>query len=75
MTHPSPDANRRFATDIGRLRLARGWSVAELADRSQLGLGELEAILRGDDEVPLDAIVLLARALDVAPGDLVDGTV
>ena len=74
MTDPSPDANRRFAADINQLRLSRGWSVVELARRSGLDLTELEGILRGEDEVPLDAIVLLARALEVAPGDLVDGT-
>ena len=74
MTDPSPDANRRFAADITQLRLSRGWSVVELAQRSGLDLTELEGILRGEDEVPLDAIVLLARALEVAPGDLVDGT-
>jgi len=74
MTDPSPDANRRFAADITRLRLSRGWSVVELAQRSGLDLTELEGILRGEDEVPLDAIVLLARALEVAPGGLVDGT-
>lgn len=57
-----------------QLRLSRGWSVVELAQRSGLDLTELEGILSGEDEVPLDAIVMVARALEVAPGDLVDGT-
>lgn len=68
------EANKKFAADINRLRLARGWSVPELARRSQLRLAEVERILEGEDEVSLDAIVLLARVLEVAPGDLVDGT-
>jgi transcriptional regulator with XRE-family HTH domain len=69
------DANKRFAADIDRLRLSREWSVDELARRSGLETDELRAILRGEDEVPLDAIVILARTLDVPPGDLIDGTV
>jgi hypothetical protein len=40
-----------------------------------LGHDELEAILHGDHEVALDAIIMLARALEVEPGDLIDGTV
>jgi transcriptional regulator with XRE-family HTH domain len=74
MTDRSSDANKRFAADLTRLRISRGWSVEELAERSQLDLAELESILGGEGEVPLDAIILLSRALSVAPGDLIDGT-
>jgi transcriptional regulator with XRE-family HTH domain len=67
------DANKRFAFDIDRMRQQQGWSLRELADRAQIGLGELEAVLRGDDDVPMDIIILLARAFEVSPGALVDG--
>jgi transcriptional regulator with XRE-family HTH domain len=74
MTNQVPDPNQRFAALLTRLRLARDWSVEDLADRSQLDLAEIESILRGKDEVQLDAIILLARAFGVSPGELVDGT-
>jgi transcriptional regulator with XRE-family HTH domain len=74
MTDRSSDEKARFAADLERLRAARGWSVEELATRSQLGLEELQAILRGERHLSLDVIVLLARGLDVPPGELIDGT-
>jgi DNA-binding Xre family transcriptional regulator len=74
VTNQAPDPNEQFAALLTRLRLAREWSVDDLAERSQLDLAEVESILRGKDEVQLDAIILLARAFDVSPGELVDGT-
>jgi transcriptional regulator with XRE-family HTH domain len=74
MTDHSADANAIFADSVNRLRSSRGWSLRELADRSQLDVPEIESILGGEDEVPLDAIILLARAFGVSPGELVEGT-
>jgi transcriptional regulator with XRE-family HTH domain len=73
MTDRSLDETARFAAYLERLRTARGWSVEELAARAQLGLAELQAILRGEGKLTLDVVVLLARGLDVPPGELIDG--
>jgi transcriptional regulator with XRE-family HTH domain len=74
MTDQPSDPNQQFAALLARLLQARDWSVEELSRRSHLGSAELESILRADDEVQLDAIILLARAFNVSPGELVDGT-
>jgi transcriptional regulator with XRE-family HTH domain len=74
MTDQPSDPNQQFAALLARLLQARDWSVEELSRRSRLGSAELESILRADDEVQLDAIILLARAFGVSPGELVDGT-
>jgi transcriptional regulator with XRE-family HTH domain len=70
-----PDPNERFIADVERLRKSRGWSVEELAGRARLDLAELEAILGGEGKLPLDVVMLLARGLEVPPGQLIDGTV
>jgi transcriptional regulator with XRE-family HTH domain len=71
----NPDPRERFVADVERLRESRGWSVEELAERAQMDVAEVEAILDGEGEVPLDALMLLARGLGVPPGQLIDGTV
>jgi transcriptional regulator with XRE-family HTH domain len=75
MTDRRSDPTARFAADVQRLMTARGFSAEELASRSQLTTAEVEAILRAEMKLPLDVIVLLAHALGVAPGDLIDGSV
>jgi transcriptional regulator with XRE-family HTH domain len=74
MTDQPSDPNEQFAALLTKLLLARDWSVEELSARSHIGSAELESILRADNEVQLDAIILLARAFGVSPGELVDGT-
>jgi transcriptional regulator with XRE-family HTH domain len=75
MTDRRSDPTTRFAADVRRLMKARGLSVEEVASRSQLSTAEIDAILRAEAKLPLDVIVLLAGALEVPPGDLIDGTV
>jgi transcriptional regulator with XRE-family HTH domain len=67
------DPKRHFADRVTRLQRERGLSNADLAARTKLGLGELEAILRAESGVGVDAIFLLAGALDVEPGELLKG--
>jgi transcriptional regulator with XRE-family HTH domain len=73
MAQKSQEARRRFAANVERLRGEHGFSVGRLAERSQLGTGELETILRGDAEADVDSIYRLAGALDCSPGDLYEG--
>lgn len=73
MTDQPADVQQAFANEVDRLRLSRGWTLADLADRSQLEVREIESILGGEDDVEFEAIILLAHAFGVSPGELVDG--
>lgn len=73
MAQKCKEARARFAANVERLRGRRGDSLDRLAERSELGRGELEAILRGEAEADVGAIQRLAGALEVAPGELYDG--
>lgn len=64
------DPRRHFAEKVAQLQRERGFSQEALAARAKLDPAELEAILRGEDEVALDAVFLLAGALGVKPGEL-----
>ena len=73
MAQKSKDARMRFAANVERLRGQLGLSLDQLAERSQMGKEDLEAILRGEEEAHVDSIYLLAGSLDVSPGALYDG--
>ena len=73
MAQKPQEARRRFAANVERLRTQRGYSLDQLAKRSQLGKAELEAILRGEREAHVDSIYRLAGSLDVTPGELYAG--
>jgi transcriptional regulator with XRE-family HTH domain len=73
MAQKNKDARMRFASNVERLRRQHGYSVARLSERSEIDLGEIEAILRGDAEADVDSIYRLAGALDVTPGELHEG--
>jgi transcriptional regulator with XRE-family HTH domain len=74
MRKKSPDDPKwHFAERVARLQRDRGLSNQALADRAKLDLVDLEAILRTEGQVALDAIFLLAGALDVEPGELLAG--
>lgn len=55
---------------IRGLRLARGWTQEELAERAGLHSTYVGGIERGRRNVGLDNIVKLARALEVHPSAL-----
>jgi transcriptional regulator with XRE-family HTH domain len=73
MAQKSKDARIRFAANVERLRGQRGYSLDQLAARSQMGMKELEAVLHGESEARVDSILRLAGALDVSPGKLYEG--
>jgi len=57
--------------NIRRLRLATGLSQEELADRAGLHRTYISSVERGERNVSVDNIFLLARALGVEAADLV----
>jgi DNA-binding Xre family transcriptional regulator len=67
------DAYRHFAAQVSRLHGERGLSPEELAERSGIDRAELGSILSGEGEVTADTILLLCAALEVVPGELLDG--
>ena len=60
-----------FATNLRRIRVATGFSQEALADRAGLHRTYISSIERGQRNVSLENIFLLAEALGVEPGDLV----
>jgi len=62
-----------IATTIRDLQGVKGLSVAELSRRSGLKCGELELILQGEAEISLPALYVIAGALEVRPGRLLNG--
>jgi transcriptional regulator with XRE-family HTH domain len=63
----------RIAGAIVRAQEARGLSTAELASRSTVERVRLESILRGETDLCLDTIYLLAGSLEVRPAQLLEG--
>jgi transcriptional regulator with XRE-family HTH domain len=73
MTDTNKDAQVRFGANVDDLRQRRGLSMEALAERSQLGRGDLAEILSGEAEASSNTVYLLAGALGVDPGDLFQG--
>ncbi len=59
-----------FATNLRRIRVATGFSQEALADRAGLHRTYISSIEHGRRNVSLENIFLLAEALGVQPGDL-----
>ena len=64
---------RQFASNVKREMVARGLSLAEVAELAELSLYHLNLILRGERKVQLDTLVKLAGALGVPPERLLAG--
>jgi transcriptional regulator with XRE-family HTH domain len=62
-----------LAANVRLLQESAGLSVVELAEVSGVRRIELERFLRGDEDVRLDVIDRLAKALGVQPGQLFSG--
>lgn len=69
------DQGRAVRARVGRmvrqLRLTRGWSQEQLAERANSSPKHVGRIERGEVNVGLDGLAALARALSVSIGDLV----
>ncbi len=67
------DSKKKFGEKVRILRKKLGWSQEELAARCNLHRTYIGAIERGERNVSLLNIVILARALHVKPSDLLEG--
>lgn len=67
------DVKSVFGQNVRRIRRTRGYSQEELAERAGLHRTYVGSIERGERNVSLYNIVLLARALDVPASELFSG--
>jgi transcriptional regulator with XRE-family HTH domain len=66
------DVGHRLATNLRRLRLERGWSQEELADRAKRHRTFISQIERVTKTPTIDTVDQIAQALGVKLGDLLD---
>ena len=64
------ETERLFGARVRELRLARGLTQEQLAERAHLHRTYVASIETGQRNVALVNVVYLSRALDVSPGDL-----
>lgn len=63
----------RFGLKVRALRLKKGWTQEELAERSGLTPVQISRVERGVREVRLTTLLRLLNALETTPGRLLDG--
>ncbi|HET7121857.1 MAG TPA: helix-turn-helix transcriptional regulator [Solirubrobacterales bacterium] len=63
----------RFGRNVRALRLEKGWTQEELADRSGLASVQISRVERGVREVRLTTLLRLVSALETTPARLLDG--
>lgn len=67
-----PDV-KRFGENVRAARKARGWTQEDLSGHSGLAVVQVSRVERGAREIRLTTLLRLLRALDIPPGELLDG--
>ncbi len=62
----------RFGMNVRAARQARGWTQEELAEQSGMSAVQISRVERGVREVRLTTLLRIARALQTAPGHLLE---
>jgi transcriptional regulator with XRE-family HTH domain len=65
------DLKHALATNLRRMRYARGWTQEELADRVEISSRYVGAIERGQVSASVSVLGRLADALGTEPSELV----
>jgi transcriptional regulator with XRE-family HTH domain len=68
------DIKTQFGRRLRELRIRSGLSQGELASAARLDRGFVGLVERGERGIGIDAIERIARALDVAPRELLSAT-
>jgi transcriptional regulator with XRE-family HTH domain len=68
------DLKETVATNVRRLRNARGWTQEDLADRVGLSTRYVGQIERSQASMSITVLGRLAEALSVGAADLVEGS-
>lgn len=63
----------RFGKNVRALRVEKGWTQEDLADRAELTSVQISRVERGVREIRLTTLVRLVKALETTPGKLLDG--
>jgi transcriptional regulator with XRE-family HTH domain len=69
------EALRDFGRKLQALMLKRGWNQSELARRADTGRDNISRYIRGKTAPEAPQLAALAKALSVAPDDLLPGIV
>ena len=64
------DVRRQLARNLKRLRSEKGWSQEELADQAGLHRTYVSGVERGVRNPTITIVAALAKALGVAPAEL-----
>lgn len=64
------DSTAEFGREIRRRRMAHGWTLEDLSERSQLTPNYIGGIEMGKRDPSLSTVLALARGLDVPPSEL-----
>jgi transcriptional regulator with XRE-family HTH domain len=68
-----PDVKRLFGNRVRELRKARGWSQEEFALHVDLDRSYVGGVERGERNISLENICLIAATLQVDPSKLFEG--
>jgi transcriptional regulator with XRE-family HTH domain len=64
-----------LAAKLERRRRSRGMTVESVAERSGLDRAQVKRVLEGRENAGISAMLRLAGALEIDPGELFDGIV
>jgi transcriptional regulator with XRE-family HTH domain len=67
------EPKEQLGRNLRRLRIAAGLTQMELANRSEMDMGEISRLERGQRSPRLDTMVRVAEAMDLTVEDLVAG--
>jgi transcriptional regulator with XRE-family HTH domain len=67
------DVQKQIGMNIRKLRVSRGWSQDKFGDLSGLNRAHVGEIERGESNVTIQTLKLIADTLGVKIGDLVKG--
>lgn len=62
--------NEQFGSNLARARQARGYTQAQLAEKSGVHRTFISGVEKGERNITLETIAKLARALEISPSDL-----
>lgn len=68
-----PSEVERFGENVRKARLSRGWTQEDLAYEAGLSSVQISRIERGKREIRLTTFLQLAKALGIAPQQLLKG--
>jgi transcriptional regulator with XRE-family HTH domain len=68
-----PSPVEQFGQNLRALRLEKGWTQEQLADRAGLASVQISRVERGAREIRLTTLLRLIDALETTPDRILDG--